>query len=245
MKNDIKFMRFIIINIFFLFILKTAHANARHPIFETLDSTLGEDILYFTENNYFESKNEEVMVRKLHKELTESLTFLENAKLERTTPLYREFFKTGPLDFLFENIKEFEWDNLLGAPTAPIAAASGPDQIPSINIGFNFLKPQFSIIEKASILIHEARHNQSDRFDHIDCPANFPYFSSSGLPLAGKAACEKIYDGSYGVQIVFLRNISKYCTNCSDKIRKVAQEKANDYLRRIINKAAQEKLLKD
>ena len=225
--------------------LTIAFAKDRHPIFATLDSSLGKEITYFSENNFFESKMEEAKVRKLFSELSASLVFIENIKLAKTSPLFREFFKKGALDFLSENIKEFEWDSLLGDPLAPIAMASGPDQSPSINVGFNYLKSHFSAVEKASILIHEARHNQSVKFDHLDCPLNFPYSSSSGVPLAGEAACEKNYNGSYGVQIIFLKNISKFCTNCTTQVKQTANKLAVDYLNRIINKSAQEKLLKD
>ncbi len=228
-----------------LFVSTTSFASASHPIFKTLKSSLGGDIKYFSENGFFESKAEEAKVKKLYSELNNSLMFLDRIELSKTSPLFKKFFKTSILDFLSSNIKGFEWDNLLGTPNAPIAMATGPGKEPEINVGFNFLKPHFSLVERSSILIHEARHNQHIKYDHKVCPSDFPYSSSSGVPLANEAACEDIVDGSYGVQIVFLTNVSRYCTNCDEQTKKIASSLANEYLKRIISNSAKRTIIND
>jgi len=63
-------------------------------------------------------------------------------------------------------------------------------------------------------LVHEARHAEgSPRWPHDSCPN-------------GEPQCDILEDGAYTVSITMLVGISKYCSNCSEELRKDADQRA-------------------
>ena len=53
------------------------------------------------------------------------------------------------------------------------------------------------------------------------------------------------YEGAYGVSVTLLKNISKYCETCNDKVKMDAEIYGDDQLDRIINLVASEELVDD
>jgi cyclophilin family peptidyl-prolyl cis-trans isomerase len=51
--------------------------------------------------------------------------------------------------------------------------------------------------------------------------------------------------GSYGSSMIMLKNISKYCTNCSDKVKLDAGIYADDQFKRIIDEKAIQDIMSD
>ena len=62
--------------------------------------------------------------------------------------------------------------------------------------------------------------------------------SSAAELMAGEYACDTTPFGAYGTGLVMLKNISKHCENCTDKVKMDAGLYADDHLRRIIDPAA-------
>lgn len=99
----------------------------------------------------------------------------------------------------------------------------------------NYTKYNQPQIARLMVLIHEARHTefQNKHWPHVTCPKDFPYKSIwTGASLAGEAACDIDVKGSYGTAAVFLKNVAKYCTQCSDQVRSEAQAFAEDQILR-------------
>ncbi len=103
---------------------------------------------------------------------------------------------------------------------------------------------------RMGVLIHEARH--ADGYGHAKCPS--PYLDENGeairstwtgATLQGKALCDRTAVGSYGTEIVFYRNIERYCTNCTVEDSKVAGQEADRLMLRIISPNGKKELEDD
>jgi hypothetical protein len=108
----------------------------------------------------------------------------------------------------------------------------------------NFSHPQ---VARTMVVFHESRHTENDHsnWPHANCPDPFldatgKEFKSiwTGASLAGEPACDETPFGSYGSSMIMLKNISKYCTNCSDKVKMDAGIYADDQFKRIIDETA-------
>ena len=118
-----------------------------------------------------------------------------------------------------------------------------------------YLSPLFfkeSVLGRASVLLHEAAHDKGERWDHVQCPMTFRDQEGkdivgkySGKSLAGAWACDDFALGSYGTEIIFLRNLEKKCSNCSSEVKNEARETADRLLYRIINAHAKSTLIAD
>jgi hypothetical protein len=125
--------------------------------------------------------------------------------------------------------------------------------------GWIFLSPNFTkfdhpTVARLMVLLHEARHNESENrnWPHARCPANF--VDESGRPvrsiwtgeaLAGESACDLEVDGSYGIATIFLLNVAYRCENCTAAERRDAEIYGLDQLRRITWKPARNAILRD
>ena len=174
-----------------------------------------------------------------------NLNFLASLKFEKTSPLFNFFFgehgSVSLMEYLNSNIDNFYYDPRLSGFRAPTGSADGNR---GVGFGVNYLQSHFSRVEKASGIIHEARHNQGP-FQHELCPPDFRYSSTSGVRLAGLPACDTTPFGAYGVQIIFLRNVARYCSNCDLETKRAAREVAENALHRILDRQARETLVDD
>lgn len=118
----------------------------------------------------------------------------------------------------------------------------------------NYIKFSHPEIARLMIIFHEARHTevQHDNWPHATCPN--PYLDSNGkpyqsiwtgAPLADEPACDETPFGSYGSSLILLKNISKYCSNCSEKVKMDAGIYADDQFNRIIDQGARSDIKSD
>lgn len=105
----------------------------------------------------------------------------------------------------------------------------------------NFSHPQ---IARLMVIFHEARHTEAQNgfWPHAKCPKPFldPQGQEvqsiwTGASLAGEMACDEEAQGAYGTAVIFLKNIAKHCTSCTDKVRMDAELYGEDQLNRITN----------
>ncbi len=119
--------------------------------------------------------------------------------------------------------------------------------IPSVSdtkiwITDNYIKFSHPQIARLSVVYHEARHTESNHgnWAHATCPTPFVDDLGhemrsiwTGASLSGEPACDVTPYGSYGSATIFLKNISKFCSNCSDKVKTDAGIYGDDQLNRI------------
>lgn len=145
-------------------------------------------------------------------------------------------FKMGFAEFLQRQIEAPKTQ----AATAYVSPVLGANQIWLTD---QFVQGSHPQIARVMVLFHEARHSEKtrDHWAHVKCPVPFLDENGqdmvsllSGTKLAGLDACDDTIFGSYGVSAIMLENISRYCTNCSEKIKMDADLYAKDQMRRIL-----------
>ena len=118
----------------------------------------------------------------------------------------------------------------------------------------NFIKFSHPQISRMMVVYHEARHSEGKNrwWMHAKCPTPFKDENGKDMTsiwtkaqLAGQPACDKTPLGSYGSSTIMLRNISKYCTTCTDKVRMDAKIYSDDQLERIIDASAKNQIKND
>ncbi len=67
----------------------------------------------------------------------------------------------------------------------------------------------------------------------------------TGALLEGKPACDITAFGSYGSATIFLKNIAKNCSNCSEKVKADADLYGNDQLGRITDPQSKKNMISD
>jgi len=129
----------------------------------------------------------------------------------------------------------------------------------------NYINTTSPLVARVSILLHEARHTEPHLPDpkdpnakderywlHAKCP--IPFLNAqgeertsiwTGAVLSGKDACDSTVYGSYGVAVIFLKNMSQHCKNCNEKTREDAELYGSDQLTRIITPEAIQKITED
>ena len=114
-----------------------------------------------------------------------------------------------------------------------------------------FSHPQ---VARMMVVFHESRHteNDNDNWPHANCPDPFQDASGNeiksiwtGASLAGKAACDSTPFGSYGSSMIMLKNIQKFCTNCTDKVKMDAGIYADDQFKRVVDSDAINQIKQD
>ncbi|MGK5088438.1 hypothetical protein WDW86_12840 [Bdellovibrionota bacterium FG-2] len=118
----------------------------------------------------------------------------------------------------------------------------------------NFIKFSHPQIARLMIVYHESRHTESNNgnWSHATCPTPFVDEAGkeitsiwTGSTLAGEAACDITPLGSYGSSMILLKNISKFCANCNEKVKMDSGFYADDQFKRIINADAISAIKKD
>ena len=118
----------------------------------------------------------------------------------------------------------------------------------------NYVKFSHPQIAKMMVIFHEARHTEDahGNWSHATCPRPFVDADGkeiksiwTGSTLAGEAACDSTAYGSYASSMILLKNISKFCTNCTDKVKMDAGIYADDQFKRVIDRASVQAIKKD
>jgi hypothetical protein len=118
----------------------------------------------------------------------------------------------------------------------------------------NYIKFSHPQIARLMVVFHESRHTEdaNNNWPHATCPTPFLDKDGSdmksiwtGAPLAGEPACDTTPFGSYGSSMIMLKNISKFCTNCGDKVKMDAGIYADDQFKRLIGQDAISQVTQD
>lgn len=189
-------------------------------------------------------------------QMVEDLVFMNQITGAGQTPFHKEIFTT--LDgksyqtFFESRIFSVGVDACGGgAAVACVQPFFDPNKMWLTKNFINFSHPQ---IARLMVVYHEARHSETKNGNwmHANCPRPFLDENGkdmvsiwTGAKLAGEAACDSKYQGSYGSSTIMLKNISKFCSNCNDKVKMDADIYSTDQLGRISKPAVKQQMLAD
>lgn len=186
------------------------------------------------------------------------LEFLKAITGDNATHLHELVFGKGHIHgqayyrFLNERVKAIGYDN--SAQKRGVAySAVFEGRRSKLWITKAYTSEKYPRILRLSVLLHEARHCEKDSsWLHSKCPIPFldekghDVVTYSGKPLAGKEVlCDADEHGSYGVQVLFLKNVEKYCANCSSDEKNQAGAWAYENFKHIAKPQARQNLIMD
>lgn len=193
---------------------------------------------------------------KVKNQVTNDLKFMKELTGSNTSALHKEIF--GELDGKnygewFESRVTYIGLNSCGSATA---VACVIPFMGSSKIWFtkNYTDIDHPQIAKMMVVYHEARHTETENgnWSHARCPTPFNDKDGkeiksiwTGAKLAGEAACDSTPYGSYGSSMILLKNVNKFCSNCTDKVKMDAGIYADDQFKRITDKDAADAIKAD
>ena len=188
-------------------------------------------------------------------QMLQDLEFMKTVRGDKTTPLHQQIFggmSGGYYDWFVSRVKSV---GLNDCGSSIAVACVIPFEDPSkMWITNNYIKFDHPQIAKLMVVFHEARHTESNHGNwwHANCPVPFLDAQGkdvksiwTGATLAGEAACDSSPMGSYGSSTILLKNISKFCANCSEKVKMDAALYADDQINRITDAKAKNQMLQD
>jgi len=184
------------------------------------------------------------------------LAFIGTIRGSGATPLHRQIFGAvdgqGYLSFFNSRVTGVGLDD---CGDSKAVACVIPFYDPSkMWLTQNYIKFSHPQIARLMIVFHEARHTetQNGNWPHATCPTPFLDGAGhevksiwTGSSLGGEAACDTTPFGSYGSSTIMLKNIQKYCANCTDKVKMDAGLYADDQLGRITDAGARQRMTED
>ncbi|MBI2787591.1 MAG: hypothetical protein HYX59_02810 [Elusimicrobia bacterium] len=192
----------------------------------------------------------------IQKQMLADLAFIKGLAGENATALHRKIFgAVSGADYakFFETRVSAIGMNSCGGGNA--VACVIPFQDPSkMWLTQNFIRFSHPQVSRMMVVYHEARHTETKNrnWPHATCPTPFRDENGkdmksiwTGATLAGEPACDETPFGSYSSSTIMLKNISKYCTNCTDKVKLDAGLYADDQLGRIIDAGAKKEMRDD
>jgi len=227
-----KSLTFIYSAIIFTFFTSIAHAQGNMPL--KFDSNVQDS---------------------LKTQILADFAFINGIRSSNASPMHRKIF--GEVD----GSNYIHWFNSrvfsvgiddCGNPNA--VACVNPMYANKIWMTQNYTQFDHPQIARLSVVYHEARHTEAahNNWQHATCPTPFLNAQGqnmmsiwTGASLAGQPACDITAYGSYGSATIFLKNISQYCSTCSDKVKADAALFGNDQLGRIIDPASKRAMIAD
>ena len=189
-------------------------------------------------------------------QLRGDLDFVKSIRGSLGSRLHRQIF--GPVDgptyaeFFASRVKHVGLGNCgSNNAVACVYVVKNPSKMWLTQNYIRFSHPQ---IARLMIVFHESRHTETQNkgWRHAACPNPFLDENGkeirsiwTGSALAGQAACDITPLGSYSSSMIMLKNISKYCASCTEKVRTDAGLYADDQLKRVIDPAARKAILDD
>lgn len=192
----------------------------------------------------------------IQKQMRADLAFIKGIQGEGATPLHQEIFGDVDgrkyTDFFESRVSAIGMDDCgNGNAVACVIPFSGPSHM---WLTENFIKFDHPQISRMMVVFHEARHTEVKHFfwGHARCPNPFKDGQGrdmksiwTGALLAGEPACDKTPMGSYGSSTIMLKNIQKFCANCTAKVKADAGLYADDQLGRITDKDSRKRMEAD
>ncbi len=191
----------------------------------------------------------------IRQQTRDDLSFIDSIKSEQTSQLHLNIF--GTVDGT--NYKKFFEDrvNQIGmndCGSSKAVACVIPWFSHKIWLTDNYVKFEHPQIARLMVVYHESRHTEDENgnWGHAYCPT--PFIGEDGQPvrsiwtgsdLAGEPACDSTPYGSYGSSMIMLKNISKFCTTCTEKVKMDAGIYADDQFKRITSPDAKQAILDD
>ncbi len=189
-------------------------------------------------------------------QMSQDLVFMNQIKGSNQTPFHKDIY--GAVDganyqkFFETHITSVGLDACGGgAAVACVQPFFDPNKM---WLTENFIKFSHPQVARMMVVYHEARHAESDKgnWGHDTCPTPFLDDQGhnktsiwTGASLAGQPACDSTHLGSYGSSTIMLKNISKFCSNCADKVKMDADIYATDQLGRIDRPDVKKAMLAD
>ncbi len=185
----------------------------------------------------------------LKSQVVNDFSFLESIQASKASPIHQTTFGTvsgaNYLQWFNKRVLFFGVDTC-GGSTA--VACVDPAFKNKIWVTDNYIQISHPQIARLMTLYHEARHTEeeNDNWPHAKCPSNFkPTSIWTGAKLNNEYACDDTAYGSYSSASVMLNNISKFCTNCSAKVKADAKLYSDDQVKRVIDNTAIQQLAVD
>lgn len=191
----------------------------------------------------------------LRAQLESDLAFLTSVQGKKSTPLHNEIFGSvsgrAYSKWFYSRVAEAGM-SLCYEDNAVACVLSAWDN--KMWFSPNYTKFSHPQIARIMVLVHEARHTERDEkfWPHVKCPKPFLNEQGkeitsiwTGAKLEGERACDDSAYGSYGAATVFLKNIAKYCKNCTEKVRMDAEIYGSDQLNRITNSVYKKEMTDD
>ena len=189
-------------------------------------------------------------------EMTQDLAFIAQLQGGKASALHEQIF--GDVDgtvykTFFESRVTAVGLNDCGSAKA-VACVIPFEDSSKIWLTPNYTKFDHPQVAKMMIVYHESRHTEDahGNWGHATCPTPFLDKNGqdmksiwTGASLAGEPACDITPFGSYGSSMIMLKNISKFCTNCTDKVKADAGLYADDQFGRITDPDAIAQIKKD
>lgn len=191
----------------------------------------------------------------IKKQTTADLNFMGSIQSDTTSRLHQEIFGEVAgatyTQFFSDRVNTIGLHGC-GSPNAVACVIPWYDK--KIFFTNNYIKFKHPQISRLMVVYHEARHTERENgnWSHARCPT--PFLDSNGEPmksiwtgadLAGQAACDVTPEGSYGSSMIMLKNISKYCKSCNEKVKFDAGLYADDQFGRVIDEQAKKDILED
>jgi len=196
--------------------------------------------------------------RKLRRQILEDIAFIQAVEGSGATPLHKKIFGPAPvngriyLNFFTSRVKSITVGDCGGGPSAiACVLEEAPKQM---MLGAGYIEFNCPQIARLDTLFHEARHTETrhDGWPHAFCPTPFKDEQGndvrglfSGKLMAGLDACDSTPFGSYGFSLIMLKNIQKFCVNCTEKVRMDAGFYGDDNFKRMIGKKTVKALKED
>jgi hypothetical protein len=189
-------------------------------------------------------------------QITNDMAFIKTIQGSSATPLHQQIF--GKVDGatyvkFFESRVQGVGMNDCGGGKAVACVIPFMDSS-HIWLTHNYTDFDHPQIAKMMVVFHESRHTEDDNgnWSHATCPT--PFLDSqghemksiwTGATLAGEPACDITPLGSYGSSTIMLKNVQKFCSNCTDKVKMDAGIYSDDQLGRITGASAKAQMQKD
>jgi hypothetical protein len=248
-----------------------AKAAAQSPAAKPAPQT-GHDLYYFTKEEAAAAKKkfafrEQTVNNKdlvfdadvpanIQAQMRADMAFMGTIKGGSATPLHKKIFGTVDgatyVKFFNTRVSAIGMDD---CGSAKAVACVIPFQDPSkMWLTQNFIKFDHPQISRMMIVFHEARHTESrnGNWSHATCPTPFLDANGkdmvsiwTGATLAGEPACDVTPLGSYGSSTILLKNVQKFCTNCTDKVKMDAGLYADDQMGRVTDASARQQMESD
>lgn len=186
----------------------------------------------------------------IKQQMLQDLGFVATITGKKTSPLHTKIYGAvsgADYDRFFATRVKSVGMNNCGSATA--VACVIPYSDPSkMWLTQNYIKFSHPQIARLMIVFHESRHTEERNsfWHHADCPDPFTDAQGhdvvsiwTGASLVGAdGACDITPFGSYGSSAIMLKNIQRYCANCTEKVQMDAGLYADDQLNRIVDAKA-------